>query len=127
MPREAFVIRGGLSTAEQLIANAEAHAADPETYGEWALSLQVIEDDLAAVEDIVASNPDVVHGKYRYTTVGQLADERLPVLRDDPRHALAILPGSPAEYPEAIEAFMRVLSDPQPNPYAQSRKRRPRS
>jgi hypothetical protein len=99
-------------------ANVDIHYADPETRGEWALSIASLPG--ATADEIVRDAPFVKQSVYRIGNAADLIDAGFRLVEDDPPHALILLDGRPDE--ETFERLRALFPKQVENPYSKERK-----
>lgn len=106
--------------SSKLEASAQTHFNDPETRGEWALSVATLPS--ASHEEIVVAADWIKQRVYRFGTVGTLVQAGFPVLADDPPHAVLMLLTEPTE--EMWAALRLLLPNQFNNPLFEERRLR---
>ena len=115
-----IVVRGGLMASDFLIRNAEEHHRNPQTRGEWALSVASLPD--CTIDEILEQAVRIKNRQCRTTRAGTLREAGYEVVSDRPPHALVMLDGPLTEGTcRELRALFSVQID---NPYHNERSNR---
>ena len=106
--------------SDTVMRNIQEHHADPETRGEWAMSVSSLPAMTADL--IVAADENIRQAVYRFTTAQAIRDAGYEVVSDEPPHALVLLSQEPTD--ETIEQLQTLFSEQADNPYRNERKGR---
>jgi hypothetical protein len=114
LPDDAYVMRGGMMTLENLRTNAEAHFDE---FGEYGLSVFSVPGMSVQELALLANRPNRT---MRVSTCARIRAVGYLIVRSEeeggPGHADIKLPEEPTD--EILQVIADVFDDPEPNPAA---------